>query len=82
MSASSQFLSATFNLPLDRALRKAQNIEAAMSEEAEYWQKVALALGWNTWEVGLQERKKKRTSKKEQALTDEEGLVKIDLNKF
>ena len=82
LSASSQFLSATFNLPLDRALRKAQNIEAAMSEEAEYWQKVALALGWNTWEVGLQERKKKRTSKKEQALTDEEGLVKIDLNKF
>jgi hypothetical protein len=82
LSASSQFLSATFNLPLDRALRKAQNIEAAMSEEAEYWQKVALALGWNTWEVGLEKTKKKRTSKKEQALTDEEGLVKIDLNKF
>ena len=82
LSASSQFLSATFNLPLDRALRKAQNIEAAMSEEAEYWQKVALALGWNTWEVGLQKTKKKRTSKKEQALTDEEGLVKIDLSKF
>jgi hypothetical protein len=53
-----------------------------MSEEAEYWQKVALALGWNTWEVGLEKTKKKRTSKKEQALTDEEGLVKIDLNKF
>jgi len=82
LSASSQFLSATFNLPLDRALRKAQNIEAAMSEEAEYWQKVALALGWNTWEVGLEKTKNKRISKKEQVLTDEEGLVKIDLSKF
>ena len=82
LSASSQFLSATFNLPLDRALRKARNIEAAMSEEAEYWQKIALLLGWGSWELGMQEPKNKRTNKKEQALTDEEGLVKIDLSKF
>ena len=82
LSASSQFLSATFNLPLDRALRKARNIEAAMSEEAEYWQKIALLLGWGSWELGMQKPKNKRTNKKEQALTDEKGLVKIDLSKF
>ena len=58
LSAGAQFSSAAFNLPLDRALRKAQNIEAAMSDEAEYWQKVALLLGWGEWELGMDQSTK------------------------
>ena len=59
LNAGAQFSSAVFNFPLDRALRKGQNIEAAMSDEAEYWQKVALLMGWNTWELGLDEDQKR-----------------------
>ena len=59
LSSAAQFSSAVFNFPLDRALRKAQNIDAAMSEDSEYWQKVALLLGWNDWELGLDEDSKK-----------------------
>ena len=58
LSATAQLSSAAFNLPLDRALRKAQNIEAAMSDDAEYWQKVALMLGWSSWELGIEKNKK------------------------
>jgi len=58
LSATAQLSSAVFNLPLDRALRKARNIEAATSDEAEYWQRVALLLGWGTWELNMQEPKK------------------------
>jgi hypothetical protein len=58
LSATAQLSSAAFNLPLDRALRKAQNIEAAMSDDAEYWQKVALLLGWASWELGVEKNKK------------------------
>ena len=58
LSATAQLSSAAFNLPLDRALRKAQNIEAAMSDDAEYWQKVALLLGWGSWELGIEKNKK------------------------
>ena len=61
LNAGAQFSSAVFNFPLDRAIRKAQNIEAAMSEGPEYWQRVALALGWADWELGLDEEDKKAT---------------------
>jgi len=67
LSAAAQTTSAAFNIPLDRALRKAQNIEAAMSDEAEYWQKAALLLGWGEWELGMDEKSKttqKRSSSK------------------
>lgn len=60
LSAGAQFSSAAFNFPLDRALRKAQNIESAVAEDTEYWQRVALLLGWGEWELGMQDDKKKK----------------------
>ena len=63
LSASAQIASATLNLPLDRVLRKAQNIEAAMSDEAEWWQRSALLMGWGTWELGMQKPREKTKKK-------------------
>jgi hypothetical protein len=60
LSAAAQTASATFNFPLDRALRKAQNIEAAMSDEAEWWQSTALLMGWGSWELGIENEKDKK----------------------
>jgi len=60
LNAGAQFSSAVFNFPLDRAIRKAQNLEAAMSEGPEYWQRAALALGWAEWELGIEDDKKKK----------------------
>ena len=48
-----QMISATFNIPLDRVLRKTMNLRAAMDEETRTWQRVALILGWDTWSLGL-----------------------------
>ena len=58
-------------LPLDRVIRKAQNLSAIANEEAEAWQKVFLALGWSEWELGVpdleaEERKEKKASDKAQ----------------
>ena len=64
LSAGAQITSATLNLPLDRVLRKAQNIEAAMSDEAEWWQKSALLMGWGKWELGMDDSRKKSKKKK------------------
>ena len=64
LSAAAQTTSAAFNIPLDRALRKAQNVEAAMSDEAEYWQSTALLLGWGKWELGMDDSRKKNKKKK------------------
>jgi len=43
------------NVPLDRALRLYNNTRYALVSDAEYWQKVALALGWTKWQLGIED---------------------------
>ena len=51
--AVAQIISGLTNLPLDRAVQKMNNIRAIMSNSSQNWQKVAMALGWSTWDIGL-----------------------------
>lgn len=46
-------LSAIFNLPADRAIKKWNNLVLAADSETELWQSVALALGYSEWDVKL-----------------------------
>ena len=61
-------VSAVTNVPLDRAVRITDNARAALDKNNEAWQRVALVLGWNTWDLGIQPNKqntgKKRKNKK------------------
>ena len=58
-----QIVSATTNVPLDRAIRKADNIRVAMDNDTKYWQSVALLLGYSQWDVGLVETSKDKKKK-------------------
>ena len=51
--AGAQTISAFFNIPLDRAVMKINNMRNILNPATENWQKVALALGWSGWDVGL-----------------------------
>ena len=51
--ATAQVVSATTNIPADRAIQKINNIRQVFNKESELWQKVALTLGWSSWDVGL-----------------------------
>ena len=51
--AGAQVISAVFNIPLDRAVMKMNNMRNILNPATENWQKVALALGWSGWDVGL-----------------------------
>ncbi len=51
LMSGAKVISATTNVPLDRVLQKYDNIEAAMSEEAEWWQTLALLGGWPSWQI-------------------------------
>ena len=51
----SNLVEATTNIPLARVVNKAKNIELALSATTEPWQKVALILGWNKWDIGLED---------------------------
>jgi len=46
---------ATANIPLARLMNKASNIEVAMQEGLEPWQRAALILGWSKWDVGVED---------------------------
>ena len=50
-------LSVGFNLPADRVLRKINNLRTALEEETELWQSIALAMGYSTYDVGINEFK-------------------------
>ena len=61
--ATGQIVSAAFNLPLDRVIRKADNLRVAVDNDTKYWQSIALMLGYSQWDLGLiQSEKKKKKS--------------------
>ena len=51
--ATSSLVQATTNVPLNRLYKKASNISEALNAENETWQRVALALGWSKWNLGI-----------------------------
>jgi hypothetical protein len=56
--------SAAINLPVDRALRITDNLREATNKENQAWQRIALALGWSTWDVGIEGQRRKKDKKK------------------
>ena len=50
-----QIVSATTNIPLDRAIKKADNLRVAVDNDTKLWQSIALSLGYSQWDLGLVE---------------------------
>ena len=48
-------LSATLNIPLDRAIAEINIATEALDERNSTWQRVALALGWRTWGLNVKD---------------------------
>ncbi len=48
-----ELVSATLNIPLDRALRMAMTIKQASDRDTELWQRFALLIGYSSWSLGL-----------------------------
>ena len=53
-------VSATTNIPMDRGVKKINNLMKASDSELETWERLALFGGWQDWEIGLDEDKKKK----------------------
>ena len=53
-------VSATTNIPMDRGVKKINNLMKASDSELETWERLALLGGWQDWEIGLGEDKKKK----------------------
>ena len=53
--AGGQIVSAVTNIPLDRAIKKADNLRVAVDNDTKLWQSIALGLGYSQWDLGLVE---------------------------
>jgi len=56
--ASANVISATTNVPLDRAIRKVENVIAATEADKELWERLALLGGWPEWQIAIDEETK------------------------
>jgi predicted kinase len=43
------------NVPLGRMANKMLNIDNALDSQNEWWERAALLLGWNTWDLGIKD---------------------------
>jgi len=48
-------LSASINLPLDRVVDELTSVAEAFDTRNKAWQRIALGLGWKTWDVGVKD---------------------------
>ena len=73
--ASAKVISAVTNVPLDRVLSKYNNIDAALSEEAEWWQSVAMIAGWPEWTIMDKDTKKSKFKSKTKRKVNRKSTV-------
>ena len=75
-------VSALTNIPLDRAINKTRNIKNALDDNNEAWQRIALMLGWNDWDLGMdkpeeiQEIKEEIKQEKKEARKEKNKILK------
>ena len=60
--AGGNVVSAATNIPLDRVIKKINNIKDSSREDLEIWQRMALIGGWSDWELGIKDENKKEKS--------------------
>ena len=56
--AAANVIAATTNLPLDRVVKKGNNVVNATNSDLETWERLALLGGWQYWEIGVDKETK------------------------
>ena len=62
--AGGNVVSALTNIPLDRVVKKVNNVVKATESDMELWERVALFAGWQDWELGIKKRKRTKARKR------------------
>jgi hypothetical protein len=70
-------ISALTNIPVDRLIKKMDNIQGALDAEEETWKRISQALGWTKWQLetkeDIKEFRAQEKPKKKQALKNMYG---------
>ena len=83
----SSIIEAVFNIPTQRLVRKANNIEEAITGHHALMNRIMLAMGWSVWDLGLEDedtaeakeriKEKKAIEKEEKKKKDKEEKEKL-----
>ena len=73
--AGANVITAFTNIPLDRALKKANNVVSATSQDLETWERIGLLGGWQDWELGI-DKEDKKEKKKPTKITRKKGVIR------
>lgn len=83
----SSIFEAVFNVPTQRLVRKANNIEEAITSQHSLLNRIMLAMGWSVWDLGLEDEdtaeakeriaEKKEIEKEEKKKKDKEEKEKL-----
>ena len=87
-SVIANLVSALTNIPLDRLIKKIDNIDAALTEDITAAQRLALLMGWNTWDLDIDDsdvvavedeikEKKKIETEEKKKIKKEEKKIKV-----
>ena len=63
IEAAATVIEAVTNIPIARVIRKTENIQGALDEQNETWQRFLMGLGWSGWDVGASDYQKKGKDK-------------------
>jgi hypothetical protein len=66
--ANANIISAASNIPLDRVIKKIDNITASTGANLSFMQRVALLAGWSEWQLGIGKDDKKTKPKKDRTI--------------
>lgn len=80
LMAGARGTTAITNIPLDRLIIKAQNMQNAMNSDLETWQRVASALGWQGWELGIVDQNAEAESAQKKAEGKDKAKATRDKN--
>jgi len=62
--AGANVISASTNIPLDRVIKKVDNVRAATRDDISKLEKMMLLAGWSDWQLGIQPERKPKKKKK------------------
>ena len=58
IEAAASLTSATINVPTDRLYQKVVNVQGALNSDYEWYERLAMTLGYNQWNLGIEENEK------------------------
>jgi hypothetical protein len=76
--AGGNVVSALTNIPLDRVIKKVNNVTKATESDMELWERVALFAGWQDWELGIKDESKSIKKKKTKSKKRRSGGITFD----